>query len=106
VRLDLVRSRAEQAVREARTVEAGDLWALAAYRRRIIEELQAVARQRAECERQLAAQRQRVLEARRNCRLLEKLEERRRAEWRTAVDRETETLAAESFLARWNRKGG
>jgi hypothetical protein len=43
------------------------------------------------------------MEARRRCRLLEKLKERRRAEWEKARDRELEELASESFLARWNR---
>jgi len=104
VRLDLVKSRAEVAVRQSAVVEAGDLWALAAYRQRLIAELQALAQRRTACERQAAAQRQKVLEAQRQCRLLEKLEQRRRAEWQKEADRELESLAAESFLARWNRQ--
>jgi hypothetical protein len=44
-----------------------------------------------------------MLEARRCCRLLERLKERRRAEWQAATDREMEELAAESFLAGWSR---
>ena len=100
VRLGLVKSRAEGAVCQS----AGDLWALAAYRQRLIAELQALALRRAAAERQVAAQRQKVLEAQRQCRLLEKLEQRRHAEWRRAQDRETESVAAESFLARWNRQ--
>ena len=103
VRLDLVKGRAEVAVRQDAVVEAGDLWALAAYRQRLIAELQVLALLRVACERQVAAQRQKVLEAQRQCRLLEKLEQRRHAEWRRAADREMESLAAESFLARWNR---
>jgi flagellar biosynthesis chaperone FliJ len=103
VRLDLVKSRAEVAVRQAAVVEAGDLWALAAYRQRLMAELQALAERRVACEQQVAAQRQKVLEAQRQCRLLEKLEHCRHAEWRRAADREMEGLAAESFLARWNR---
>jgi len=103
VRLDLVKGRAEEAVRQAPAVEAGDLWALAAYRQRLIAELRALAERRIACEQQVAAQRQRVLEAQRQCRLLEKLEQRRHAEWQKAADGEMETLAAESFLARWNR---
>lgn len=104
VKLDMVKARAEAAVRQAAVVEAGDLWSLAAYRQRMLAELQALALRRAACERQLAAQRQKVLEAQRQCRLLEKLEQRRHAEWRKAADREMESLAAESFLARWNRQ--
>jgi hypothetical protein len=42
-----------------------------------------------------------MLEARRRCRLLERLKERRLAEWTSARDRELEEVASESFLARW-----
>ncbi|HVN04280.1 MAG TPA: hypothetical protein VMT86_07665 [Bryobacteraceae bacterium] len=104
VRLEMVQSRAEQSVREAASVPAGDLWALAGYRRRLIGERAALEQRRKVCEQQIAAQRQKVLEAQRQCRLLEKIEERRRAEWRQAAGRELETLAAESFLTRWNRQ--
>jgi hypothetical protein len=104
VRVDLVKSRAEVAVRQSAVVEAGDLWALAAYRRRLIAELQALSLRRVACEQQVAAQRQKVLEAQRQCRLLEKLEQRRRAEWQREADKETESLAAESFLARWKSR--
>jgi hypothetical protein len=106
VRLDLVKGRAEVAVRQSAVVEAGDLWALAAYRQRLIAELQALAQRRTACELQVAAQKQKVMEAQRQCRLLEKLEQRRRAEWQREADREMESLAAESFLARWNRRAG
>jgi hypothetical protein len=104
VRLDLVKGRAEGAVRQAAIVEAGDLWALAAYRQRLIAELQALALRRVECEREVAAQRRKVVEAQRQCCLLEKLEQRRQAEWVKESDRELERLAAESFLAQWNRQ--
>jgi hypothetical protein len=105
VRLDLVKARTEQAVREAGTVEANDLWALAAYRQRLMAQLRALAQQKREGEQQVAAQRRWMLEVQRQCRLLEKLEERRRAEWQADADREMEALAAESFLALWNRRG-
>jgi len=104
VKLDLVKGRAEQTVRESHAVDANDLWALAAYRARLIAEQQALALRRREYEQRIALQRQNVLDAQRQCRLLENLAERRRAEWRIAMDRETESLAAESFLALWNRR--
>jgi flagellar export protein FliJ len=104
VRLDLVKGRAEVAVRQSAVVEACDLWALAAYRQRLIAELKALALRRTACQREVDAQRQKVMEAQRQCRLLEKLEQRRRAEWSRAADREMENLAAESFLALWNRQ--
>ena len=103
VRLDLVKGRTEAAIRQAAVVEAADLWALSAYRQRLIAELRALEQRQAACERELAAQREKLLETQRQCRLLERLEQRRQAEWRSEADRELETLAAESFLARWNR---
>jgi hypothetical protein len=57
----------------------------------------------AEAEKKLAECRAAMLEARRRCSLMEKLKERRRADWEAAANREIEALAAESFLARWNR---
>lgn len=104
VRLDLVKGRAEQTVRAATAVDAADLWAWAAYRQRLLAELKALAGRRRECEQQVAAQLDRTREAQRQCRLLEKLEERRLAAWRIEADRELENLAAESFLALWNRQ--
>jgi hypothetical protein len=103
-KLGLAKSRAEQNVRETPAVEAADLWALAAYRRRLLAQLEALARRRRDCQVQLAAQREQVREAQRQCRLLEKLEERRRAEWKVELDREIENQAAESFLAAWHRQ--
>ncbi len=103
-RLELAGGRAEDAVRRAPAVEAGDLWALAGYRQRLRQELGALAARRAAAGREMEAQRGAVLEARRQCRLLEKLEQRRRAEWSRQAGRELESLAAESFLAAWTRR--
>jgi flagellar export protein FliJ len=103
-RLDLARDRAEQSVRQAPAADAADLWALAAYRDRLLAELRELAGRKKTAEQELAAQRQKVMEAQRQCRLLEKLEQRRWAEWRAQDDRETESLATESFLAVWNRQ--
>jgi len=103
VKLDLLKGRAETAVRQEAVVDAGDLWALAAYRQRLIAEKQALAERRAACERDMDAQRKRVREAQQQYRLLEKLEQRRREEWRLEAERELENLGGESFLSRWNR---
>jgi hypothetical protein len=45
-----------------------------------------------------------MLEARRRCRLLERLKERRLTEWTAGRDHELEEIAAESYLARWSRR--
>ena len=49
-------------------------------------------------------QRNRLLKARREHRLLEKLRQVRQAEWEAAVNREFETLAAETYLAGWTAR--
>jgi hypothetical protein len=93
--------RAEIQVREWNPVAAGELTALGSFRLRVKSQEADLARRRAECARKLADQQQQMLEARRRCRLLERLKERRLTEWKSACDRETEEIAAESYIARW-----
>jgi hypothetical protein len=57
-----------------------------------------------ECQNELAARQAVMLEARRRCRLLERLKERRWAEWQSAAGRELDELAADSYLAQWARR--
>lgn len=95
--------RAEIEVRGWQPVSGEDLGALGAFRagmRRHRELLQA---RRLECERTLAERQKEMMEARRRVRLLERLKERRLAEWRAAFDRELEQQAAESYMAQWAR---
>ena len=95
--------RAEIQVREWNPVAAGDLVALGSFRLRVKNDEAELAGRRAECARKLADQQQQMLEARRRCRLLERLKERRFAEWKSAADRELEQIAAESYLSRWKQ---
>jgi|YNPBryunderm2012_1023409.scaffolds.fasta_scaffold01808_3 flagellar FliJ protein len=97
------RRRAERAVVDAPAVTGGELAALESYRRRLHAERARKQQELADCEARIEAQRQRVVEARRRVRLLERLKERRYAEWEAEALRELETLAAESYLARWKR---
>src|SRR6516164_2987787 len=69
--------RAETQVREWTPVSAGDLAALGNFRLRVKSDEAELACRRAECARKLADQQQQMLEARRRCRLLERLKERR-----------------------------
>jgi hypothetical protein len=57
-----------------------------------------------ECLKELAARQAALLEDRRRCRLLERLKERRWAEWQLARDRDLEDLASDSYLAQWTRR--
>ena len=95
--------RAEVQVRQWSAVAGSDLAALDAFRRRVKSREAEIANRRVEFARKLAERQKTMLEARRRCRLLERLEERRFAEWREARDRELDELAAESYLAKWAR---
>jgi len=57
-------------------------------------------------EAQAEQQRQKVVEARRQAELLEKLKGRALAEWQAASGREEETLASELYLANHVRRTG
>lgn len=102
--LAAAKASAERAVLSAGTVEAQQLAALETHRRHLARERVRLLGERAGLEQRIAAQRQRVLKAERDLRLLEKVKERRLTEWRAAADREQEALASELFLARWRRK--
>jgi flagellar export protein FliJ len=92
---------AEMQLHSSAVVSGQDLSALAGFRQHIRARSREIAARRAEAQKQLEVQQKVMLEARRRCRLLERLRERRLSEWQTACNRETEALASESFLARW-----
>jgi flagellar export protein FliJ len=93
--------RTEYQVRSWNPVAAQDLAALGAFRVRVQEREIQIDMQRAECARKLEDRQRAMMEARRRCTLLERLEQRRFAEWRSSCDKELEELASESFLAKW-----
>ncbi|HUI53648.1 MAG TPA: hypothetical protein VLY04_01665 [Bryobacteraceae bacterium] len=96
--------RAEVEVRHWQPLNGRDLAALGGFRLQVKQRQAHLAARRAECQRDLDARHAAMLEARRRCRLLERLKERRLAEWQAARDRELEELASESYLARWNQR--
>lgn len=96
--------RAEVQVREWNPLAGNDLTALSAYRAHVRRSESRLSAERQACQGALAERKVALLEAQRRCRLLERLKERRHAEWREGVDRELQELASESFLARWNRE--
>jgi len=95
---------AETELRSLAAVSGQELAALAGFRQFVKSRAIQIAAQRAEALKQLEAQQNAVLEARRRCRLMERLKERRLAEWQAACDRELDALASESFLANWVRR--
>jgi flagellar export protein FliJ len=86
------------------SVEASDLAALESYRGWTLRENARLARLRADCQKRIAAQREKVAAVERDLRLIEKLKERRFEEWRIEAGKEQEALSGELFLARWGRK--
>ena len=94
------RSAAEQSLVSSTTVEAQQLAALDAFRAWALQERVRLVQARTACETRIGEQRQRVLEARRRLRLLEKLKGTRKSEWEAEFSRETENLAGELYLAR------
>jgi hypothetical protein len=92
-------------VRRWDPVDGGDLRALGEYRAGVRASEARLTAERAERARALAAQQAAMLEARRRFRLLERLRERRVAEWKSACDRELDEIASESFLAQWGNAG-
>ena len=100
---NLANLRAErQAARDdlqCRPFQGADLRALAAYLLACEPREQTLRQQIAAAQRAIAEQRLRVLEADRRVRLLVKLKERRLAEWTSAMDRQMEALAQDSWTA-------
>jgi flagellar export protein FliJ len=83
-------------------VQPAEREALAAYRRHIGKEQARLDRRIVECTARVEKQRAQVMEAQRRYRLIEKLHQKRKAEWDLAFAKEIDALAEESFLARWS----
>jgi len=80
------------------------LQSLDAYRLHARTKIRDIEIRERQTEAQVEQQRQRVIQARREAELLERLKRQALDEWRAASDREQETLAAESYLAKRSRK--
>ena len=97
-------STAERQVRVWNPVAGGELAALGSYRLHVRLKETELAVPRAECRKELGRRESVMLEARRRLRLLERLKERRLAEWCEARDKELDELASEAYLANWKRR--
>jgi flagellar export protein FliJ len=101
--LETARAAAETEVRAAASVAGQELAALGAFQAHAQALGKTIAGRRAQCVEAMETGRAAMLEARRRLRLLERLKERRRAEWTAAASKEVEETAAESYLAQWRR---
>jgi flagellar biosynthesis chaperone FliJ len=99
--LETSRAHAASLLLSSTSLSGKDLEAMVRYKDLVAKQKQIALNRRAECDQKMEQQRARMLQARREFRLLEKLRQVRRAEWEAAVDREFEALAAESYLAQW-----
>ena len=104
VQLAAARREAGEQLLAAPALHPQDLTALAEFREGLATRDQELRKREQDCQQRLAEQRRRWMEARRRCRLLERLRERRLAEYRVQLDHELETVAMESFAAGWNRE--
>jgi flagellar export protein FliJ len=102
--LDQAAARAEVEVRAPAELAGSDLAALAGFRRYLAGQTTQLAQRIREARERAEAQQKILLEARRRCELLERLKQKRLAEWQSQADRELEQIAAESYLANTTRR--
>jgi hypothetical protein len=82
------------------SMEALELESLDSYRLYVRGRVRDLENRERQWEAKIVEQRQRVIEARRQFELLDRLRQKALAEWHAAADKEQETLAAEMFLAK------
>jgi flagellar export protein FliJ len=105
-RLALLEREAQESaalVMAQRALEVYELHAVDAFRRYVVAERAVIAARIADCDRRIAAQQQKLVEARRKSELLNKLKERRWNHWNTELSKEIEAQAGEMFLAKWGK---
>lgn len=92
--------RSQQEVLSEPCIDALQLESLDTFRRYIQRKVRDIENRERQAEAKVVDQRQRVLEARRQFELLNRLHQKALAEWHAAAGKEQETLAAEMFLAK------
>ncbi len=100
------RSLAEGEILQAKTMEGQDLARIAAFHLHVRNEALTIAETRGQCEHALIAQREKLVEAQRQVKLLQNLREKRFTRWSADLAREQEQFAGEAFLARWQTGHG
>jgi len=85
------------------TLTGMDLQRFAAFQLRVRSESESLKASRIQCDAQIVEQRKRLLKARKEVRVLEKLKEKRFEAWTYLNDREVETIAAEAYISKWAR---
>jgi len=97
------RNRSQSQLFSSGTAAGSDLQSWALYQARLVKQQELVKTQLVQCEKLILEQRQRLLKARTDHRVLERLKERRWRQWVYLNDRELEDTAAEVYLSKWSR---
>ncbi len=84
------------------SLQSVELQAVDAFRRYVVAQREVIANLLTDCDGRIAAQRGKLVEAKRKAELLDKLKDRKWQAWNTELAREIETQAGELFLAKWS----
>ena len=98
------RNRSQSHLFASGTAAGSDLQTWALYQAHLAKQEELLKTQMAQCEKLILEQRQRLLKARTDHRVLERLKERRWRQWVYLNDREQEDTAAEVYLSKWSRE--
>jgi len=98
------RNRSQAHLFASGTAAGSDLQTWALYQARLVKQQELLKTQLLQCEKLTLEQRQRLLKARTDHRVLERLKERRWRQWVYLNDRELEDSAAEAYLSKWSRE--
>jgi flagellar export protein FliJ len=95
--------KSEWGLRKLTSMEGSELQTVAAFQARARKIREALEIEKQQCEKLVVAQRTRLLKARKDFRILEKLKERRHEAWTYLSEREIESIAADSFNSKLAR---
>jgi len=98
------RNRSQSNLFASGAAAGSDLQTWALYQARLVKQQELLKTQLLQCEKLTLEQRQRLLKARTDHRILERLKERRWRQWVYLNDRELEDSAAEAYLSKWSRE--
>ena len=103
-KLASARNRSESHLFSSGAAAGSELQSWALYQARLAKQQELLKAQLLQCENLILEQRQRLLKARTDHRVLERLKERRWRQWVYLNDREVEDTAAEVYLSKWGRE--
>lgn len=100
------RERSARQLHQEGAITGATLRILDGYQAKTLQKKREIAEKQRDCAKRIEQQQEVVREARRAQRLLEKLREYKRVEWKYLTEREIEQTAGETYLAKWGRNAG